>query len=88
MSLFRLESMKPEKEMTSYEVGEHRARRGILSYLSGSPKILRPPELLVLTGCDFFLFILNIYDEYSLTPDRTYYNCDETGVSVVPKTRS
>jgi hypothetical protein len=35
----------------------------------------------------FFNFLSNIYDEHHLTPDRIY-NCDETGVSVVPKTKS
>lgn len=36
---------------------------------------------------NFFNFLGNIYDEHHLTPDRIY-NCDETGVSVVPKTKS
>lgn len=35
----------------------------------------------------FFNFLGNVYDEHQLTPDRIY-NCDETGVSVVPKTNS
>ncbi|XP_050557910.1 uncharacterized protein LOC118277956 [Spodoptera frugiperda] len=35
----------------------------------------------------FFTFLGNIYDEHHLTPDRIY-NCDETGISVVPKTKS
>lgn len=35
----------------------------------------------------FFNFLGNVYDEHQLTPDRIY-NCDETGVSVVPKTKS
>lgn len=35
----------------------------------------------------FFNFVGNVYDEHQLTPDRIY-NCDETGVSVVPKTKS
>lgn len=34
----------------------------------------------------FFYFLANVFDKHSLTPDRIY-NCDETGVSVVPKTR-
>jgi hypothetical protein len=29
----------------------------------------------------------NIYDEHKLAPDRIY-NCDETGISIVPKTKS
>lgn len=35
----------------------------------------------------FFTFLANVYDEHQLTPDRIY-NCDETGISVVPKTKS
>ncbi|CAK1582112.1 unnamed protein product [Parnassius mnemosyne] len=35
----------------------------------------------------FFNFLGNVYDEHHLTPDRIY-NCDETGISVVPKTKS
>ncbi|GBP12702.1 hypothetical protein EVAR_10342_1 [Eumeta japonica] len=35
----------------------------------------------------FYTFLGNIYDEHHLTPDRIY-NCDETGISVVPKTKS
>lgn len=35
----------------------------------------------------FFNFLGNVYDEHKLSPDRIY-NCDETGVSVVPKTKS
>ncbi|CAH2090923.1 unnamed protein product [Euphydryas editha] len=35
----------------------------------------------------FFNFLANVYDENKLTLDRIY-NCDETGISVVPKTRS
>jgi hypothetical protein len=35
----------------------------------------------------FFNFLGNVYDEHKFSPDRIY-NCDETGVSVVPKTKS
>ncbi|CAH2094367.1 unnamed protein product [Euphydryas editha] len=35
----------------------------------------------------FFNFLGNVYDEHQLTPDRIY-NCDEMGISVVPKTNS
>nr|CAI5854507.1 unnamed protein product [Callosobruchus analis] len=35
----------------------------------------------------FFNFLGKVYDEHKLSPDRIY-NCDETGVSVVPKTKS
>lgn len=35
----------------------------------------------------FYTFLGNVYDEHQLTPDRIY-NCDETGISVVPKTKS
>nr|CAI5833341.1 unnamed protein product [Callosobruchus analis] len=34
----------------------------------------------------FFNFLGKVYDEHTLSPDRIY-NCDETGVSVVPKTK-
>ncbi|CAG5049180.1 unnamed protein product [Parnassius apollo] len=34
----------------------------------------------------FFNFLGNVYDEHHLTPDDC--NCDETGISVVPKTKS
>lgn len=35
----------------------------------------------------FFNFLGNVYDEHKLTPDMIY-NCDETGISIVPKTKS
>ncbi|XP_050684750.1 uncharacterized protein LOC126979466 [Leptidea sinapis] len=35
----------------------------------------------------FFNILGNVYDEHKLPPDRIY-NCDEIGISVVPKTRS
>ncbi|KAJ2950879.1 hypothetical protein O0L34_g5239 [Tuta absoluta] len=35
----------------------------------------------------FFELLAQAYDKHGFTPDRIY-NCDETGISVVPKTRS
>lgn len=35
----------------------------------------------------FYQLLGDIYDKYELTPDKIY-NCDETGISVVSKTKS
>nr|CAI5837101.1 unnamed protein product [Callosobruchus analis] len=80
-------SYDEEKELCNYILDMESRLYGL------TPKDLRalllhvPLDLINKLWYHFFNFLGKVYDKHKLSPDRIY-NCDETGVSVVPKTKS
>ncbi|KAJ2937188.1 hypothetical protein O0L34_g19062 [Tuta absoluta] len=56
-------------------------------WLKGFLKAARAAGFNRVSVAQFFELLAQAYDKHGFTPDRIY-NCDETGISVVPKTRS
>jgi hypothetical protein len=72
------------------KIGHKIFSKDILNCLLDSLKVLQQlvlQDLINRLWIIFFNFLGNLYDEHKMTPDRIY-NCDETSISIVPKTKS
>lgn len=94
--VYRL-AIKNNKQHPFNDLKKEACKDWVQSFLKRNPELsIRQPESTSAARAagfnkqavdKFFTFLGNVYDDHQLTPDKIY-NCDETGISVVPKTKS
>lgn len=89
-------AVKNNKPHPFYENNQLAGKDWVQNFLKRHPKLsIRQPESTSAAHAagfnkqsvnQYFNLLGNIYDEHQLTPDRAY-NCDETGISIVAKSK-